>query len=273
MSQVGLLYLTLVVVSAASGLVGLMSWRWRAKLWLRRLSALGGWSCTALALSTWGLRWYQAGHLPLLGTYESALALCVVILCAALILEQLSHSEAGVLPVACLLTSAAALHGMGFDAAAHSLPIYARSWAVQLHAVVAWSAFGVLALNAGLALRCVVLDATERQSRWLARSLHWGFVLHSAMMVSGALSQLLLRGRAWSFDPVESLGMVAWLSYGALMHLHLRGGWSGRRLAWWCLLLFLVLVVSYRGIVSLPPGSTYHVFEPELNLGETPAPP
>ncbi|NIP15989.1 MAG: hypothetical protein GWN02_07605, partial [Gemmatimonadetes bacterium] len=71
---------------------------------------------------------------------------------------------------------------------------------------------------------------------------------------------------AWSFDPIETLGFVAWMAYGTLLHLHLMAGWEGRRLASWCAALFVLLTVSYRAIVYFPPSSTYHIFDMDLRI-------
>ena len=70
--------------------------------------------------------------------------------------------------------------------------------------------------------------------RWLACSLYWGFVLHTAMIAPGSVYRFMLFGRAWSFDPVETPALVAWAGYGTLLRLHLFVGWEGRRLASWC---------------------------------------
>jgi ABC-type transport system involved in cytochrome c biogenesis permease subunit len=86
------------------------------------------------------------------------------------------------------------------------------------------------------------------------------------MLASGSFYKFLLFGRAWSFDPVETLGLVAWVSYGTLLHLYLFSGWEGRRLAAWCLALFVLLTVTYRGIVYFPSWSTYHIFDMDLRL-------
>jgi ABC-type transport system involved in cytochrome c biogenesis permease subunit len=96
--------------------------------------------------------------------------------------------------------------------------------------------------------------------------LRLGFVLHSAMMASGSIYKFLLFGRAWSFDPIETLGLVAWVAYGSLLHMHLLSGWNGRRLAYWCVGLFVLLIVSYRVIVYFPSWSTYHIFDMDIRM-------
>ena len=86
------------------------------------------------------------------------------------------------------------------------------------------------------------------------------------MMASGSFYKFLLFGRAWSFDPIETLGLVAWVAYGGLLHMHVFAGWEGRRLAAWSFALFVILVVSYRGIVYFPSWSTYHIFDMDLRM-------
>ena len=86
------------------------------------------------------------------------------------------------------------------------------------------------------------------------------------MMASGSLYKFLLFGTLWSFDPIETMGFVAWIGYGALLHMQLFARWSGIRLARWCVALFVLLVVSYRGIVHFPSWSTYHIFDMDLRM-------
>ena len=86
------------------------------------------------------------------------------------------------------------------------------------------------------------------------------------MLASGSFYKFLLFGTAWTFDPIEILGFVAWVAYGTLLHMVLFAGWDGRRLAAWCFGLFFILVVSYRGIVYFPAWSTYHIFDMDLRI-------
>lgn len=225
---------------------------------------LGGMALVGTA-AAWGHRAWLAGHLPLFGTYESSLSIAFATLLAtsALDLRRPRHPETW--PFSCAVAGLVLTHGARFDPAVYALTISERSWVVDVHAVLAWLAFGGLAASAALgALRLVRRD--DRVDGALSRALSWGFVLHSGMMASGAFYKFLLFGSAWTFDPIETLGFVAWVAYGTLLHLHLMAGWSGRRLAAWSLALFAILVVSYRGIVYFPAWSTYHVFDMDLRI-------
>nr|NIP16875.1 hypothetical protein [Xanthomonadales bacterium]NIW35252.1 hypothetical protein [Gemmatimonadota bacterium]NIX11665.1 hypothetical protein [Xanthomonadales bacterium] len=161
-------------------------------------------------------------------------------------------------------------HGRSFDPTPYALTISERSWVVDIHAVIAWVAFGLLTANAGYAAWLIFRSAGRPASnRPLTGTLTAGFVLHSAMLVSGSFYKFLLFGKAWSFDPIETLGFAAWVAYGTLLHMHYFAGWRGRRLARWCLTVFILLLVSYRGIVWFPAWSTYHIFDMDLRIHVT----
>jgi len=258
----------LVALGVAGGVAGFTSWIRPGSRGLARLADWLGLACVVVGIATWAARWVAAGHLPLFGTYESALSLSVFVLLAAL-LARARLSDAGrIWPVACALSAALVLHGLRFDPTIYALTISERSWVVDVHAVVAWAAFGALFVNAGLAARLLWLrgDGAPRLEAALASSLSLGFAMHTAMLATGSVYAFLLFGRAWSFDPIETLGFVAWIAYGTLLHMHLFAGWRGPRLARWCTVLFLLLIVSFRAIVYFPPTSTYHIFDVDLRI-------
>jgi ABC-type uncharacterized transport system permease subunit len=235
-------------------------------LWLIGLGGVG----SVVGLSAW-LKPSSGG---LQRTWESSLSLAAAVMLAALLLQR-RVGGVGVWPVACGVAAALVAHGSLYDPTIYALTISERSWVVDIHAIVAWAAFGVLTTNAALALWILLSPRTaeaaglragrgpapDTRRRWLAFTLSLGFLLHTAMLASF--------GKAWTFDPIETLGFVAWVAYGALLHMHLFAGWEGRRLAVWCLSLFLLLVVSYRGIVYFPAWSTYHIFDMDLRIHVT----
>ena len=258
----------LVALCIIASAMGFIAWLRPDGPRLGRMANALGLVCLALSLITWFVRWAVAGHLPLFGTYESALSLAVATLLGGLLVMKRSTGPAGLWPVVTATTAAIVAHGLSFDPTPYALTISERSWAVDVHAIAAWAAFGSLTVNAGVALRCLIgrSDPHAPSDRLLTFTLSFGFVLHSAMLVTGSFYKFLLFGKVWSFDPIETLGLVAWISYGTLLHMHLFAGWQGRRLAGWCLALFVLLVVSYRGIVYFPAWSTYHIFDMDLRI-------
>ncbi len=240
------------------------------------------WSA-ALVLA-WGLRASIAGHMPLFGMYESALSLALATVVVAACWEMRHRGRTIITPLAVLVGAALLSHGRTFDPTAYALTISERSWVVDVHAVIAWLAFGVLALSNFLALR-IVLGRTDGDDsarkahrlatgaaelheleRPLVRSLQLGFLMLTGMIASGSVYKFLLFGTPWSFDPVESMALVVWMAYATLLHLHLFVGWRGKRLAGWTLGLFALLVISYRALVYFPAWSTYHIFDMDRRI-------
>lgn len=270
--------LTLLVVglAAAAALLSLLAAFLPRRGRLRATADLAALATLALATANWGLRWWEAGHLPIFGTYESALSLAVATLAAALLVRYRGPGASAAWPLGCGVSALLLAHGLAFDTEAFALTISERSWVVDLHALAAWAAFGALAAHAGVgALRLRTRGEAPAIDSALATSLSLGFLLHTAMMASGSFYKFLLFGSAWSFDPIETMGLAAWMAYGTLLHMQLLAGWSGRRLARWGVGLFLLLIVSYRGIVYFPSWSTYHIFDMNLRIhltGDQPSP-
>jgi ABC-type transport system involved in cytochrome c biogenesis permease subunit len=258
----------LVALSVVAGAVALLAWLRAASRNPSRVADVLGLLCLVLALSTWIVRWVMAGHLPLFGTYESSLSLAVAVLLGGALARLRDYAAVGIWPVACGATALLVGHGLRYDSTLYALTISERSWIVDVHAFLAWAAFGGLLVNAGFALRRLIGRSADdaRLDRLLAFSLSLGFLLHSGMLISGSFYKFLLFGRAWSFDPIETLGFLAWIAYGTLLHLHLFAGWEGRRLAGWCVGVFVLLLISYRGIVYFPAWSTYHIFDMDMRM-------
>jgi ABC-type uncharacterized transport system permease subunit len=259
----------LAALCAAGAILGFAAWGRPSAVWLGRIAQAFGLACLALSVLAWIVRWAQAGHMPLFGTFESSLSLAVAVLLCAWIAGIRLPGPPGIWPVACVITGIVVWHGLRFDSTAYPLTISERSWVVDVHAVLAWGAFGTLAANAAFAARRLLAAGHANGSRFdrvLAFTLSLGFCLQTAMLVSGSIYKFLLFGSPWSFDPIETLGFVAWIAYGTLLHMHLFAGWKGRRLALWSLGLFVLLIVSYRGIVYFPAWSTYHILDMDLRM-------
>ncbi len=260
------IYLAAAVACGAGGLLGLAAWIWGGRNRTRILWGVVGLLPAALVLVAWGIRWYLAGHLPLFGTYESALSLAVAVMVMGCIWEYLGAFDLRAAPIAALVAAGLLVHGLAFDDTIYALTISERSWVVDIHAFFAWSAFGVLSINAALAVRELVFRNPGAPGHMLRRTLEIGFGLHTGMLASGSFYKFLLFGKVWSFDPIETMGLVAWIAYGALLHMCLFAGWRGRKLAAWCAFLFVLLVLSYRVIVYFPAWSSYHILDMDLRI-------
>lgn len=268
MTASSMLWSTLLLPAClVAAVAGIASWLWPRARGVQRLSAMAGWLSLALALVAWVLRWLEAGHLPLFGTYESGLSLALAVLVSAAVFWVRDSGRRAAWPASCVVAAIVLAHALRYDTTAYALTISERSWVVEIHAVLSWAAFAVLASQLGFALyRLIARGDSDEVDRRLTFTLSLAFLLHTAMIASGSLYKFLLFGSVWSFDPVETLGLVAWMAYGTLLHMHLLAGWEGRRLAAWSIALFAILFISYRGIVYFPAWSTYHIFDVDLRI-------
>ncbi len=255
-------------ISLLAAVLGMVAWRRPDRRDLGRMTDVAAWGALLFVIILWVARWVEAGHFPLFGTFESALSIAAAVLLVPTVFRFLDRVPASATPGACLVAAAVLFHGRWYDPTPYALTISERSWVVDVHAFIAWGAFGMLAANAGYSA-WLLLRAGGRPSgstHALTGTLTAGFLMHSAMLVSGSVYKFLLFGTAWSFDPIETLGFAAWVAYGVLLHMHLFARWSGKKLARWCLLVFVLLVVSYRGIVFFPVWSTYHIFDMDMRV-------
>lgn len=79
-----------------------------------------------------------------------------------------------------------------------------------------------------------------------------GFVMLTLMIISGSLWTKQVQGSYWGWDPLEVQSLISWIVYAIWLHLRLTFGWRDKKLAWYSLLAFPVLVIAIWGIPLVP---------------------
>ena len=74
------------------------------------------------------------------------------------------------------------------------------------------------------------------------------------LLITGAVWANESWGRYWGWDPKEVGALVAWLTYGAFLHVRISRGWTGRPAAYFAIVAFLFIVFTYLGVSYLLPG-------------------
>jgi ABC-type transport system involved in cytochrome c biogenesis permease subunit len=74
------------------------------------------------------------------------------------------------------------------------------------------------------------------------------------LLITGAVWANESWGRYWGWDPKEVGALVAWLIYGAFLHVRITRGWTGRPAAYFALVAFLLILFTYLGVSYLLPG-------------------
>ena len=74
------------------------------------------------------------------------------------------------------------------------------------------------------------------------------------LLMTGAIWANESWGRYWGWDSKETGAFVAFLTYGAFLHVRISHGWTGRAAAYFAIVAFLLIVFTYLGVSYLLPG-------------------
>jgi cytochrome c-type biogenesis protein CcsB len=229
---------------------------WRIGAWL----GSAGIMILAGALAARGLR---AGHWPLTGEFEFALAFALSTALAGLILGLNSKQRApvimaGIMFAAALLATYARLGLPAHKRAILPLPPFLDSFWFPLHVSTAALADGALTVSgiAGLVwLLGQHIPGTPAEGadsshleQHLDRAIATGFPLLTLSMIFGMIWAQVAWGRYWGWDLKELWTLIAWLIYALYWHVRRRPHWQGRRLAWLALLGLGSILVTFLGV-------------------------
>jgi ABC-type transport system involved in cytochrome c biogenesis permease subunit len=207
---------------------------------------IGGWlgaAGAAILSGALAARGLQAGHWPLLSSYEFALAFALGTVVTALVMQLgtglleasqgATAAEAMALVVAGLLLAYARLGLPEFERSIQPLPPALNSVWLPLHVATAALAYGALAV-AGTAATAWLIKESYRSGaeRMLDRAISAGYPLLTLSMLLGMIWARVAWGRYWAWDMQEVWTLIVWLTYTLYWHLRRRPGWQGRRLAW-----------------------------------------
>lgn len=200
-----------------------------------------------------GWRWTVTGHPPVFGTYEMDLAETAALL--GLGLYGMRRWRWPFPRAALAVAGLTLLHTFLLDPAPTPLTISEVSLWIDLHAVLAWCAWALLFH----ALFRAFAPADEGELG--LRLLGWGFAALTAMGAVGVYYGTLLFATPWSWDPVQTLGLLAWILAAIALHFRLFFRVTLDRQRWFLLVVVAVFVLSAKLVMFLPAGQSFHVFE------------
>jgi cytochrome c-type biogenesis protein CcsB len=247
----------MVIVAGACFLLASLTFArgWRTGAW----SAAVGTAILAGALAARGLR---AGHWPLTGEYEFALAFALATALALLVPATKARSRIPAVQAAAMLTAALLVAYARFvlpiaKQAIRPLPPALDSVWLPLHVSTAALAYGALALAGAAGLVWLlgehVLSEAEglRQTdtEWLLdRAIVAGFPLLTLSMILGMIWAQVAWGRYWGWDLKEVWTLSTWLVYALFWHVRRWPRWQGRRLAWLALIGLVSVLFTFLGV-------------------------
>lgn len=206
------------------------------------------------------VRWVSSGHPPVTDTYELNLTGTWFTILILLLFQKMRKVDRivslVVIPVVFLILGYGHLSGTDIKPMG---PAFQSPWLI-VHVIFAWLAFGFYALATGSSIFLLLKTRfPSRRSRIgnlseealdqnSYRFIVLGFINHAVMLVSGAIWAKKLWGHYWSWDPLETWSLIAFLYYAFYLHARSFLKWKMRRAAWLAMLGILILVVSFWGV-------------------------
>lgn len=251
---------------------------------IKGLPRAGFWGLVA-ALSTHllsaSIRWYGIGHPPIFGTYEAALAASWFLALFVTFSYRSIYGHFGLMVCTALPISICTLaYGFFFNTEPIPLTISEKSLWVDFHALFSWLAFAPFTLAFCLsgfyiwkqrdggtlnpALSHEDRGKFEIIDELAFRYINFGFIMHTIMFALGCYYSSILYGTWWQWDPAESTSVITWLSVALYIHMRLFYNWKERRAAWLFVAIFATVIFSYWGLIYMPAGSSFHVFDIDL---------
>lgn len=222
------------------------------------------------------IRWYEAGHPPVFGTYEATLMASWFIPLTALLAVRKHGNIDLIIPWTVVFALLHLAYGFIFNTAHIPLTISEQSIWVDLHALSAWLAYGqftIAAVLSGLLLYKggepekgpAGLPSVAILDELILKYLVLGFIFHTLMFALGSYYSSILYGKWWTWDPVDTLFMISWMIYGIIIHLRLFYGWKEITMACLVLIAMVTILAGYWSLVYIP-WATYHIFDIDLKL-------
>lgn len=89
------------------------------------------------------------------------------------------------------------------------------------------------------------IPSLEALDRMAFRSIAIGMILLTYGMLTGSVWAHQEWGRYWSWDPKQCSSLTIWLIYASYLFVRLRRGWTGRRVAYFAMIGFALLVFTF----------------------------
>lgn len=197
----------------------------------------------------------QTGHIPATDMFEFSMSFGWGILTVILVLRWRYKND--------VVSAAGALVALAMLIYAFTLPVQhqplsavlSQTWLLPFHVSCAIIAYGLFALGfvcgvlylAGGRNALSRLPHRDILDRLGYRSALAGLCLLTAVIVIGSIWAKIAWGSYWSWDPKETAALVTWIIYCGYLVTRLAFGWRDNRSAWFLVIGFLAVLVTFFG--------------------------
>jgi cytochrome c-type biogenesis protein CcsB len=239
---------------------------------------------TMATMAAWGgvyaggtsllLRWHESylfldgdiGHAPVSNLFEVFILLFCITSSIYLTFERRYQAKAlGAFVMA--LVSAGIFFGIWLDSIGQAdikplVPALQSYW-MKIHVPLNFVGYGAFAVACASGMAWLFRERLERKGsasmlkifpsldqldQLAYKSVAIGFPAFTLATILGAAWAAEAWGGYWSWDPKETWALIVWLFYGAYLHVRISHGWSGKTLAVWAVVGFLVTLFCFVGV-------------------------
>jgi len=214
------------------------------------------------------VRTIAAGRPPFMNLYEYVISLTWGVVLVYLVAEFSTKNKqlgAFTIPLVTLFAFYATRLGTELNP---TMPALMSAWRVP-HITTAILAYSSFALAFSLAIMFLIREKADKQktSVWttrmptsevldkmIYRAISFGFLMQTALLITGAIWAQFAWGKYWQWDPKETWALITWLLYAAYLHMRVTRGWRGRKSAVVCIIGFVVTMFTLIGVSLFLPG-------------------
>ena len=143
-----------------------------------------------------------------------------------------------------------------------TMPALRSAWRVP-HIATAIFAYASFAVAFGMAIMYLIKERVGDNSKsfWatrlpslevldtiIYRVVSFGFLMQTALIITGAVWAQFAWGRYWGWDPKETWSLITWLIYVAFLHTRVTMGWKGKKSAITIIIGFLAMIFTLFGV-------------------------
>ena len=240
-----------------------VAWIWHLRGWQldsaiqTRVAIRILWVGWALHLLLMGLRWIQAGHIPLLTAFEFVSFFAMLVIGVFLLFSiKEKNRMLGVflLPVGLLLMFYSALMSRDIQP---ELVIF-NSLLLKFHVLTTLLAYAAWSITFAASVSYLYLEKKKTASpglfdRMAYRASFFAFCFLTLGIITGAIWGDRVFGKLWFWDPKETWSFITWLIFLAYLHARYTLDWKGRRAAILAIIGFIAVLFTYVGVDFLLP--------------------
>jgi len=239
-----------------------------------KMATMAAWGGVYAGGTSLLLRWYESylfldgdiGHAPVSNLYEVFILLFCVTSSIYLTFERRYQAKAmGAFVM--VLVSAGVFFGVWLDSIGQAdikplVPALQSYW-MKIHVPLNFVGYGAFAVACAAGMAWLVRERLERRGsspmlkvfpsldqldQLAYKAVAIGFPAFTLATILGAAWAAEAWGGYWSWDPKETWALIVWLFYGAYLHVRVSHGWSGKTLAVWAVVGFLVTLFCFVGV-------------------------